>query len=147
MIAFISVLPETTYSSDDVRRLPPDVRECYFADEYKLNYFQRYSYINCLAECRAEIIFKLCNCLPYYLPNNGSMRTCELSEITCVLRHRHVFTGALPGLNRTIFLASEVNFTNTRPCNCLPDCELNQFPTEMTAATLNRTYSYSQISF
>lgn len=79
MEAFISLSPESTYSTPDVRRLATKDRNCYFEDEVKLGVMQRYSYINCLAECRSEMIFRECGCVPYHLPNNGNCFQAEFS--------------------------------------------------------------------
>lgn len=142
MEAFISVSPESTYSTDDVRQLPIYDRNCYFENEIKLNVMQRYSYGNCLAECRSEIIFKLCGCVPYNLPNNGTYPICQMNQIACVQKNKHIYIGALPGLNRTYVTLSNVDITDT-PCKCLPDCQLNQYPSEITSAYLNRTFAFS----
>lgn len=142
-LSFLTVYPETTYSTNDVRNLLPDIRYCYYSDEHKLNYMQRYSYLNCLAECRTEIIYRLCKCVPYNLPNNGSYRICNLNEMSCVRMHRTEYMGALPGYNRTKVLASEASI-HYRPCNCLPDCQFHSYPTEITSAILNRTFSHSR---
>lgn len=74
MEAFISLSPESTYSTAAVLRLPVEMRNCLFENEKKLNIFQRYSYVNCLAECRSEMIFRLCGCVPYHLPYNGTYK-------------------------------------------------------------------------
>ncbi|XP_055295176.1 sodium channel protein Nach-like [Sitodiplosis mosellana] len=145
MLAFIMVYPETAYSTPNVRNLSPEVRYCYFHDEHKLNYMQRYSYVNCLAECRTEIAYRFCGCVPYFLPNNGSYRVCDMNEMMCVRENRPAYFGALPGLNKTKVGTAEPNILHT-PCNCLPDCQLNQYPTELTSATLNRTFSHSRMS-
>lgn len=94
-LAFLMVYPETTYSTPEVRKLAPEVRYCYFHDEHKLNYFQRYTHLNCLAECRSEIAHQLCGCVPYFLPNNGSYRVCEMSDMMCVRGNRSAYFGAL----------------------------------------------------
>lgn len=146
MIAFVMVYPESTYSTPEVRNLAPEVRNCYFHDEHKLGYMQRYSYVNCLAECRTEIAYRLCGCVPYFLPNNGSYRVCELNEMICVRENRPAYFGALPGLNKAILETPDAD-TNIQytPCNCLPDCQINQYPTEITSATLNRTFSNTRM--
>lgn len=144
MISFLMVYPETTYSTAEVRSLSPAVRYCYFHDEHQLHYMQRYSYTNCLAECRTEIAYRLCGCVPFFLPNNGSYRVCEMNEMMCARENRPAYFGALPGLNKTIIETAEPNIHHT-PCGCLPDCQLNQYPTEITSALLNRTYSFSQM--
>lgn len=69
--AFISISPESTYSTNDVFRLPLEQRQCLSMDEVKLNTMQKYSYVNCLAECRSNILYIKCGCVPYNLPNNG----------------------------------------------------------------------------
>lgn len=144
MLSFVMVYPETTYSTPEVRRLSPEVRYCYFHDEHQLNYVQRYSYANCLAECRAELAYRLCGCVPYFMPNNGSYRVCEMNDMICVRKNRPAYFGALPGLNKTIIGTADPNIYHT-PCKCLPDCQINQYPTEISSSTLNRTYSFSRM--
>lgn len=145
MLGYIMVYPETTYSTREVRRLPPELRNCYFADEHKLGYFQRYSQLNCLAECRAEMAYGLCGCVPYFLPNNGSYRVCEMNETMCVYEKRSSYFAILreqndnyaaPGRFESVY-ENAMHF----PCDCLPDCELKQYTSELTSASLNRTFS------
>lgn len=69
--AFISVNPESTYSTSAVYNLAPKERQCYFPKEGKTEIMSRYSYINCMAECRSRLIYELCGCIPYQYPNNG----------------------------------------------------------------------------
>lgn len=148
MLGFIMIYPETTYSTPEVRRLAPEMRNCYFADEYKLSYFQRYSQLNCLAECRAEMAYRLCGCVPYFLPNNGSYRVCEMNDTMCARENRSTYFGILREQNNRTALGriegvdeNTINFA----CDCLPDCELNQYSSELTSATLNRTLSKTRV--
>lgn len=145
MMAYIMAFPETTYSTPEVRHLSPLTRQCYFYDERTLSYFQRYSYINCLAECRAEIANRACGCVPYFYPNNGTYPVCEMKDMQCIRQNRPAYAGALPGLNKTLIekIDTNVNFT---PCDCLPDCQLNQYPTEITSADLNLTFSITRLN-
>lgn len=141
MMSLLSVTPESTYSTDDVRKLPIDVRQCLMADEKKLKVMQSYSFANCMAECRSSMVFKLCGCVPYHMLNNGSYAVCEMNQIMCVIENQCVFSGALPGLNQ-----SEASLNLTNPCDCLPDCEFNFYTSESTTATLNRSFSFSDTS-
>lgn len=148
MLAYIMIYPETTYSTTNVRRLAPNVRNCYFHDERNLTYFQRYSQLNCLAECRAKLANRLCGCVPYFLPNNNSYRVCDMNDMMCVRENRSAYYGDLAGLHKTIHELNggiDENDIHT-PCDCLPDCELNQYPAELTSATLNRTFSTTRMS-
>lgn len=72
--AFIAISPESTYSTADVYRLPVEQRQCLSMDEVRLPVMQKYSYVNCLAECRSNILYMRCGCIPYNLPNNGQRR-------------------------------------------------------------------------
>lgn len=86
--AFINISPEATYSTDDIYNLPKQERNCLSADEVSLNYLQKYSYINCLSECRSSIIYELCGCVPYNYPNNGTMPICEMDKLMCIQKNR-----------------------------------------------------------
>ena len=68
---FISVQPESTYSTSNILHLPSDERDCAFDNEIQLATMQKYTYTNCMAECRSKLYLKLCECVPHNLPNNG----------------------------------------------------------------------------
>ena len=65
--AYISILPESTYSTPDVYRLPQSERNCVADNEIPMNTMLHYSYSNCMAECRSNIINELCKCVPFNL--------------------------------------------------------------------------------
>lgn len=148
MLGFIMVYPETTYSTPEVRRLAPKSRNCYFANERKLGYFQRYSQLNCLAECRAKMAHRLCGCVPYFLPNNGSYRACEMNDTMCAYEKRRIYFPILRQNNENYTATGRIESIDENtiyyPCDCLPDCELYEYSTELTSAKLNRTYSKSR---
>jgi len=73
--AYLSIAPESTYSTDDVFELDPELRNCLKSDERNMDTFSRYSYVNCVAECRSAIANFYCGCVPYNLPNNGTSNT------------------------------------------------------------------------
>ena len=57
-----------------VFELAPDLRNCLKSDERNMDTFSKYSYVNCVAECRSAIVNFYCNCVPYNLPNNGTSK-------------------------------------------------------------------------
>lgn len=82
--AFLGLSPEETYSTPGVKDLSVQVRGCIFNKEelpialreLKRNYpWTKYSYVNCLNECRANTILNKCGCIPYYIPQNGKYST------------------------------------------------------------------------
>lgn len=81
--ALISVTPEMTYSLQEVYREDVETRRCYKYDEIRMNAMSRYSFINCVAECRRLILAEACGCVPYNMPRNYSIRVCQLSDMRC----------------------------------------------------------------
>lgn len=69
--AYITLAPESTYSTTAIRRMNIEKRACYFSNDVKLNVMQSYTYTNCMTECRSNLIYSLCGCVPYNYPNNG----------------------------------------------------------------------------
>ena len=67
----------STYSTPEVRALKKEQRQCLFEDEQALKIanskVSRYSYSNCLVQCRLEHMDKLCHCAPYFYPTGGSL--------------------------------------------------------------------------
>lgn len=83
--AFIEVKPESIYSTDSVKTLRFKDRLCFFEEEWKLQIFKKFSYVNCMAECRAKLFHEICDCVPSNLPKNASMKSCNMSQASCVL--------------------------------------------------------------
>lgn len=76
--SFLTVQPIETYSTRDIREAHS--RECIYYDEAnktigdnsKRNFIPaRYSFINCLTDCRAAVIKQKCGCIPYYYLQNS----------------------------------------------------------------------------
>ena len=162
--SFIRINPESTYATTDIQYMPKSERNCLFGHERKMAYMQKYSFINCMAECRSQIMFERCNCVPLYMTNNGSYPLCLLRQMKCVLANRggclhlrplniliylhsyrlEIFTRAVLDNNRTLF--QNMDSTEGFPCNCLPDCESNHYPSEITTGRLNVKESFNKIN-
>lgn len=82
---FLSISPEEIYSTPEIMNLPIERRKCIFSSERKLIdptgnvvsnlTYARYSYINCVTECRATTIKAKCQCIPYYYQQTGEYIT------------------------------------------------------------------------
>ena len=59
---------QVIYSSEDIREVAPIDRGCYFQDEQDLEFYEKYSFINCQMECAISKVNKLLGCAPWYLP-------------------------------------------------------------------------------
>ncbi|KAF4533185.1 hypothetical protein B566_EDAN001727, partial [Ephemera danica] len=78
-LSFFRVTAESTYASEELRKLDVEKRGCVvFDDLNKMSNSRRFSVLepasfysqdNCLVDCRHEHIHRLCGCHPYYYPN------------------------------------------------------------------------------
>lgn len=64
----LAVHPRLIVSSPLISGIPVTKRNCYFANERKLKYFQTYTESNCRRECLADYSLEECGCIPFYLP-------------------------------------------------------------------------------
>lgn len=71
----------------------------------------------------------------------GTIPACDMDKVTCVANYKSFYNGALPGVNSTSATLAD------SPCKCLPDCELYQYPSEISSGRLNRSFSFNSISF
>ncbi|XP_015117533.1 sodium channel protein Nach [Diachasma alloeum] len=152
---FLSISPEETHTTHDVRKLALRTRKCMFSDEGDAKYntiegpsnltYATYSYTNCIAECRATIMKALCNCVPYYYPQNAT-RVCDLRDVRCLNYNKGRFETSFPGtqLSSSIITTSPYLSDSSRPCGCQPDCLLYRYPVEESSGALDRSNSYNQ---
>ncbi|KAF7381985.1 hypothetical protein HZH66_013417 [Vespula vulgaris] len=151
--AFLSVSPEETYAMLDVKDLAISTRNCIFSDEgdeipkdkdvgYRRLTSGRYSYINCMAECRANTIRNKCDCIPYYFPSNDA-RVCNLKDVECLSMYRPWYDTSWPGEGtERITLEDNVDVVYERPCGCIPDCTLFRYPVDVSQGILDTNVSF-----
>lgn len=104
----------------------------------------RYSYVNCMAECRSAIVHDLCGCVPFTLPNNGSYTKCKMTQLNCIRSNAARFMGSTFQIKND---SSESAKNMKAKCNCLPDCTFYAYPSEISAGEFKRDFSYNSISF
>ncbi|XP_074032749.1 pickpocket protein 28 [Leptinotarsa decemlineata] len=102
-----SITPSVREASDNLRNIPLKKRQCYFAEERRLQYYRSYTQTNCNLECQSNYTYEMCLCIPYYLPRNKSIKACGKTDTKCV-------NTAKENLERS--------YGNGSSCNCLPGC-------------------------
>ncbi|XP_075157994.1 pickpocket protein 28-like [Haematobia irritans] len=123
-----------TSSSPSLRSISPKDRQCYFSDEKELLFFKYYTRRNCEMECNTKLVFRLCNCIPNYMPTivaNSSV--CFLQDMTCVSMAERV-----------------VADKETELCKheCLSGCnELTYFPDLFATPLTQRNYKVQETFF
>ncbi|XP_063706214.1 pickpocket protein 11-like [Culicoides brevitarsis] len=143
--AYISVMPESTYSTPEVKEKDLEVRNCFREGEVKLETMTKYTYVNCLAECRQQIVYRTCGCLPFSYPNNGSIPYCAVNQMNCIKDISHIYSVAEPETNFT--LPGIRQTTNKKACGCMPECDFYNYLTEVSTGVFNRENAFSSESF
>ncbi|XP_066589222.1 sodium channel protein Nach-like [Prorops nasuta] len=156
--SFLSITPQETYSTEKVNYLPISTRKCVFSHEGILTRrnvgnelrrnlaIENYTYLNCLAECRASVIRQKCQCIPYYYPQNG-VRICNLKDIRCLIKYKHLYDTSWPIINNASHTKFGIIDSLERPCGCIPDCNLYRYPLESSQGTLSKNIYYTNDSF
>ncbi|KAG5869552.1 hypothetical protein JTB14_002297 [Gonioctena quinquepunctata] len=102
-----SITPSVREASDTLRSIPLKKRQCYFANERRLQYYRSYTQRNCNLECQSNYTYESCRCIPYYLPRNKTIKACGKADMECL-------NEATDDL--------EKSYGNGSSCNCLPGC-------------------------
>lgn len=135
-----------TYSTEYAMELDPASRNCFGYNELRMHVMQRYSYSNCMIECSTDQIFKRCRCVPYDLPNNGTLPNCEMKDVRCLQQNLELFRSAIPGRNN-LSVTKVMDTAVPSPCYCLPSCEMVQYSVDMITSEMNRTFSNNSVEF
>ncbi|XP_076181986.1 sodium channel protein Nach-like isoform X2 [Ptiloglossa arizonensis] len=149
--SFLTIRPEETYSTDNVKLLPLSRRNCIFSHESAAiksygrgdeNFVTaRYSFQNCMTECRTTVIKSKCGCIPYYYPQNGT-RICDLRDVECLGTYKSWYDTSWPGTDMS-FKNIPLLQLNTKltPCGCKPDCDFYRFFMENSMGNLHKHFS------
>lgn len=106
-VSYLGVMPESTYSKSEIYSKEIMIRQCYDENEIDLNVMKRYSFINCMVECRRLLAYQLCDCIPYNYPRNGTLPICNAVQQACVAKN----TGKL-NLMISLLQRVEIRFTH-----------------------------------
>lgn len=81
----VVISPKISQASELIRKIPIRQRQCIFANEANLSYYNIYSKKNCEMECSSKLTELWCNCTLYFMPrkfNNGS-KICNRKKASC----------------------------------------------------------------
>ena len=81
----INVIPRVVETSEDYNGLPLDQRRCKLSHETEgLNFLTSYTRIGCEMECAMEQAISICQCIPWYYPNEDEgIPMCEMFGAFC----------------------------------------------------------------
>uniref|UniRef100_A0A336LWG6 CSON006192 protein n=1 Tax=Culicoides sonorensis TaxID=179676 RepID=A0A336LWG6_CULSO len=135
-VSYIGVMPEYTYSKDEIYGKDISIRQCYGEDEIDMNVMKKYSFINCMVECRRLIAYQLCKCIPYNFPKNGTLPTCTATKQTCIMQFNRIINDVNPQINESIGFMPDLPWRKDS-CNCLASCKYYQYTAEVSQGKAN----------
>ncbi|XP_065080771.1 sodium channel protein Nach-like [Ochlerotatus camptorhynchus] len=118
------VTPIPIESSDSLKRVPLQQRQCFMPNEGTLQSHNRFSLNLCMSECRLRTIIKLCSCVPFFYADFNiseveGVSICTLKNVNCLRHFRKYFFSLKPPRE----LAEEhLNLDLGMDCNCMPSC-------------------------
>ncbi|XP_063377476.1 pickpocket protein 28-like [Cydia fagiglandana] len=98
-------------TADELAHYSPKVRQCYFPNERYLQFFQKYTSLNCQLECVTNYTVKICGCVSFYMPRNTSTPICKADSYNCIAKALDQYA-----------TEGDVNESTTNECFCLPSC-------------------------
>ena len=124
---FFSISNTILNANNEIQKIAPEKRECYFADEGNLEYYQIYTFSNCLLECLMKKALDQLGCIPWYLPQGQNSTLCD------------------PWTARNFSTMMSSLEMDDKCSHCLPDCERNSYhitPTSDECRSFANFYVY-----
>ncbi|XP_017083077.1 pickpocket protein 19 [Drosophila eugracilis] len=139
---YVTVRPDLTWTDETTRSIPPERRNCLFADEqHELDsqdsakkFGKPFQLTNCLNRCHESYLIQLCNCsLPIFFLQNRRIKECDAASLRCLARHNDIFSYDKRRDEDALFSATKPGMT----CSCLVNCYLLDYYTATTTLPLS----------
>ncbi|XP_015171758.1 PREDICTED: sodium channel protein Nach-like isoform X2 [Polistes dominula] len=142
--SYLEIEAVSFHSTSQTKSYPIPKRKCIFPNEIQTRYGD-YSYSDCLVDCREQQIWKMCKCIPFYLPTRAEVkskhgrRACTLTDIECLDRYKSNWLTVFPHDDEA--LNNTVNEYNSLRCgNCYPSCIDVFYTIQSSFSTMKRGY-------
>ncbi|XP_055843170.1 uncharacterized protein LOC129909987 [Episyrphus balteatus] len=117
-IECIGKLYDITASDDFGKSTTIEQRKCRFPHESNLAHFPIYTRNLCQQECRINLAYKLCKCIPHFYPNRGALK--PVCHYTVLKECLSKYTGVFENINQIKNLSLDIK------CNCLQNCRSSE---------------------
>lgn len=118
----VVITPKISDASNMIRKVPLLQRQCIFASEANLSYFNTYSRKNCEMECVSLLVEKTCGCVLYFMPRNfNGSSICNRKKSQCYEK---------------VLYDIDHSGNSEFSCSCLPACFEFNYNKEMSVAKL-----------
>ncbi|XP_046977572.1 sodium channel protein Nach-like [Vanessa cardui] len=139
----IAVSPERTYTTSGIKSFQAEERNCYYNDEIQLANFRYYSFHNCMALRKVQILMNTCNCVPFFFPQKDYGRICNFHDIECLEKVINPAYLNENGENND----NQEKGDQSDLINCMPECEHFDYPLEVALGRLSKHIPLSATAF
>jgi acid-sensing ion channel, other len=124
-----SVKPSMMTTSPKLQSYDPEIRQCFFEDEKKLQFFKLYTQSNCEIECLANFTLKTCGCVKFSMPRENETKICGHDMLECYNDAEDQLLEAK--------LKQGLSLTGRTECNCKPSCTSIHYNAEISQTDFN----------
>nr|KAF7417197.1 hypothetical protein H0235_011728 [Vespula pensylvanica] len=125
--SYLEIEAVSFYSTGQTKSYPISKRKCIFPNEIRTRYGD-YSYSDCLVDCREQLIWKMCKCIPFYLPTRTEVnskygrRACTLTDMPCLNHYKSEWLTVFPHEEETLNITMN-NYKSLHCKSCYPSCQ------------------------
>ena len=96
---FLSLTTQIISANKKIEDLSSEDRNCFFSFEGNLEFYELYSYDNCVLECKIKLTEKKYNCTPWFLPHRWRDKPADVVNV--LFSVQKLEKSAIPGLEET----------------------------------------------
>ncbi|KAM7342300.1 pickpocket protein 28-like [Cochliomyia hominivorax] len=128
----VSIIPEYVTTTDNLHKIGPEKRHCYFAKERYLRYFKSYSQSNCETECLSNFTINTCGCAKFWMPKPRDTPICGLADVECYKQAAEEMNSIIAEQHKQKLIDPKVKVM----CDCLPSCNSLEYNFEISKGYL-----------
>ena len=115
------ILRPTMIDTENLQNYEPAVRQCYYENEKKLQFFKNYTRLNCQLECISNFTLKYCHCVHFSSPRLKNNKICDTAQsLDCYKTHKKKLM--TENMEMSLKTSSSFDDRGSIACGCLPAC-------------------------
>nr|XP_012232562.1 PREDICTED: sodium channel protein Nach-like [Linepithema humile] len=122
---YVDVTATTFFSTDVIQSFPIHERSCIFANEMDIMKTDKYTYSDCIVNCKIQDIQTICGCRPFVYPRrtkkDNSWRICTNLDLDCLSKYKPKWWTVFPHDSNEEFLKNQDWALHCH--NCYPACD------------------------
>lgn len=97
---------------------------CHTSKTKSLKFFNEYSQLNCLSECKSNYVLGKCGCVKFSMIRDNKTKVCTQHDMTCIVDAIDKFS-------------TNKRFKSEFPCDCRPSCNNLNYKIDISTAVFD----------